>query len=132
LVSSAIGSHASKLLKDGLNKPKKGIDAGDHPPITPTLNVPSGLVGDDARFYIILNICRVYNYVASHFLATLSYDAVIENKNITLKLDGNDDTFKLSGTKVISYGYTEVFKICFDNKIMNWITLTNTTIPDLK
>lgn len=29
------GSYASTLMKKGFNKPRKGVDAGDHPPITP-------------------------------------------------------------------------------------------------
>ena len=29
------GSYARDLLTEGLTKPKKGLDAGDHPPITP-------------------------------------------------------------------------------------------------
>ncbi len=29
------GQYAASLLKNGFNKPKKGVDAGDHPPITP-------------------------------------------------------------------------------------------------
>mmetsp|Transcript_9506 Transcript_9506/g.6865 ORF Transcript_9506/g.6865 Transcript_9506/m.6865 type:complete len:90 (+) Transcript_9506:521-790(+) len=33
--SSDWGDFASDLLKNGVNKPKKGVDAGDHPPITP-------------------------------------------------------------------------------------------------
>lgn len=33
--SSDYGEYASKLLRDGYEKPRKGHDAGDHPPITP-------------------------------------------------------------------------------------------------
>ena len=29
------GQYASSLLNGGMVKPKKGVDAGDHPPITP-------------------------------------------------------------------------------------------------
>jgi DNA topoisomerase-3 len=29
------GTYASNLLKNGFNQPRKGVDAGDHPPITP-------------------------------------------------------------------------------------------------
>jgi len=32
------GKFAKKLLSDGFTKPKGGKDAGDHPPITPTIN----------------------------------------------------------------------------------------------
>jgi len=43
--SMSYGRFAKKLLKDGFTKPKGGKDAGDHPPITPTINYPSGLSG---------------------------------------------------------------------------------------
>ena len=29
------GKYASTLLKDGISAPKEGVNAGDHPPITP-------------------------------------------------------------------------------------------------
>jgi len=29
------GDYVRKLLEEGHNKPRKGVDAGDHPPITP-------------------------------------------------------------------------------------------------
>jgi len=29
------GNYANKLLKEGIETPKQGIDKGDHPPITP-------------------------------------------------------------------------------------------------
>lgn len=29
------GEYASRLLREGYAKPKKGVDVGDHPPITP-------------------------------------------------------------------------------------------------
>lgn len=42
--------------------PKKGIDAGDHPPITPTSRSPSDLSGLDSSFYLL---------VAKNFLASI-------------------------------------------------------------
>ena len=43
---------------------KKGMDAGDHPPITPMRKAEQGeLSGDD---------WRLYDYVTRHFIATLS------------------------------------------------------------
>jgi DNA topoisomerase-3 len=33
--SSDYGEYANGLLKNGFNKPRQGVDAGDHPPITP-------------------------------------------------------------------------------------------------
>ena len=32
------GDYAKQLLNDGVNRPLKGKDAGDHPPITPMQN----------------------------------------------------------------------------------------------
>lgn len=35
------------LLADGLNKPRKGSDAGDHPPITPMRAASEGELGGE-------------------------------------------------------------------------------------
>jgi len=36
------GYFAKNLLKNGHNKPKAGLDAGDHPPITPVRSATQG------------------------------------------------------------------------------------------
>ena len=66
--SDKFGSCAKNLLKDGFQKPPKGVDAGDHPPITPVRSANSDeLSGIDLR---------IYEYIASNFLACISKDAV--------------------------------------------------------
>ena len=40
------GDHAQALLKDGFSKPRKGADAGDHPPITPVRAAQPGQLKD--------------------------------------------------------------------------------------
>jgi DNA topoisomerase-3 len=56
------GSYAATLLATGLQRPKKGVDAGDHPPITPVRSAaPGELVGD---------MERLYDMITRHFLAT--------------------------------------------------------------
>jgi DNA topoisomerase III len=46
---------------------------GDHPPITPTVNVPNALYGDEVR---------VYEYITKYFLATISPDAKFSRTNV--------------------------------------------------
>jgi DNA topoisomerase-3 len=53
------------LLEIGINKPKKGSDAGDHPPITPMRAVSSRDLDSDSQ--------RVYIYIVKHFLASVSF-----------------------------------------------------------
>lgn len=53
----------TSLLQSGVNKPRKGADAGDHPPITPMRSASAELQGD---------ALRIYNYIVSHFIATVS------------------------------------------------------------
>lgn len=40
------GKFAQKLIKNGFNRPKKGVDAGDHPPITPVKAATRHDLGD--------------------------------------------------------------------------------------
>lgn len=40
------GEHAQLLLKDGYKKPRQGVDAGDHPPITPVRLAGPGQLRD--------------------------------------------------------------------------------------
>ena len=61
------GKSAKELLRDGFQKPRKGVDAGDHPPITPVRA---------ASFDELDGIeLRIYEYITSNFLACISRDA---------------------------------------------------------
>lgn len=55
------------MLNAGLSASKKGVDVGDHPPITPTENVPHSLAGAEKG---------LYEYVAKMFLASHSGDCI--------------------------------------------------------
>ena len=50
----------------GINRPRKGTDAGDHPPITPMRSASESELGHDGW--------RLYEYITKHFIATVSYD----------------------------------------------------------
>lgn len=84
-----------------MRNPKGGKDVGDHPPITPTNKVPSREnLGNDEW--------RVYEYVARHFLATISPDAKLTKRAVTFKAGQHE--FTLSGSSTLSPGFTEVFE----------------------
>lgn len=58
------GSYVKEILAEGINRPKKGKDVGDHPPITPMKATRrSDLDGDS---------WKLYDYIVRHFLATVS------------------------------------------------------------
>lgn len=59
------GDQAQAILSRGIKKPRKGSDAGDHPPITPMKGDNEGrLSGDHAK---------LYEYIVKHFLATVCF-----------------------------------------------------------
>lgn len=61
--SSDWGVEVRELLSSGINKPRKGTDKGDHPPITPMRAAnQSDLDGDS---------WRLYDYITRHFIATV-------------------------------------------------------------
>lgn len=82
-----------------MRNPKGGKDVGDHPPITPTNKTASRdmLHGDE---------WRVYEYVARHFMATISPDAKITKRAVTFQTGPYE--FTLNGSVTQSLGFTEV------------------------
>lgn len=58
------GDHVRKILSTGINRPKKGHNAGDHPPITPMKHATRNELDGDAW--------RLYDYITRHFIATVS------------------------------------------------------------
>jgi len=51
-------------------KPKKGVDAGDHPPITPVKSAFKGDLRDHEW--------KLYNFIARNFFGSISRDAVYD------------------------------------------------------
>ena len=94
------------------NKPKWGVDQGDHPPITPTNKVFKGGHGQD---------WKLYDFVCRHFLGTISQDAKFANTNI--QFASGEHKFKINGSIVKNKGFTE---------ITPWIKLSDKIIPEFK
>lgn len=62
------GSTVREILRDGIQKPKKGHDAGDHPPITPMRCADRNQLDHDSW--------RLYEYITKHFIGTVSIGAL--------------------------------------------------------
>lgn len=73
--NSEWGSYATKLLKGGKVNPKKGVDAGDHPPITP--------VKSASRDDLYDREWKLYNFIARNFFASISPDATYDQVKVT-------------------------------------------------
>ncbi|XP_047507915.1 DNA topoisomerase 3-beta-1 isoform X2 [Pieris napi] len=96
--SNKWGADVRALIANGINKPKKGKDVGDHPPITPMkLASDSELDGD---------MWRIYDYVTRHFIATLSRDCRFLSTVITFEV--GTETFSYTGNTLVDPGYTEI------------------------
>ncbi|PAV87722.1 hypothetical protein WR25_03759 [Diploscapter pachys] len=91
------GHIARNILEQGVQKPKKGEDKGDHPPITPMKPSNGQLSGDSAR---------VYDYVTQHFIATLMGPCIYEITTIRLKC--GEEELTLQGRDTIVPGFTEI------------------------
>nr|XP_015221342.1 PREDICTED: DNA topoisomerase 3-beta-1 [Lepisosteus oculatus] len=86
------------LLSEGLNHPRKGSDAGDHPPITPMRSASENELGSDGW--------RLYEYITRHFIATVSHDCKYLQTTIVFSI--GTETFICTGKTLISAGFTEV------------------------
>ncbi|XP_009436164.1 DNA topoisomerase 3-beta-1 isoform X3 [Pan troglodytes] len=87
-----------RLLAEGINRPRKGHDAGDHPPITPMKSATEAELGGDAW--------RLYEYITRHFIATVSHDCKYLQSTISFRI--GPELFTCSGKTVLSPGFTEV------------------------
>lgn len=79
-------------------KPRRGHDAGDHPPITPLKNASRADFSDNDSW-------RVYDYICRHFIASLSQDLLY--KCITYNVLLGDENFYCSCNSLIRAGFTE-------------------------
>lgn len=100
------GDYVKGLLAEGVARPRAGVDAGDHPPITPVRALDPAEYGGDQG--------RLYELVTRHFLATLSHDArFLQTKVLLSSVCG--ETFTVSGKIMIDPGYLAVLlqsKVC--------------------
>ena len=106
------GEYVRDLLDNGVHVPKSGVDAGDHPPITPMrVAVESDLMGDG---------WRLYEYICRHFIASVSPDCkTLKSKAVFLV---GKERFKLSGKRVSSPGFAG---------IMPWLLPKDDIMPDM-
>ncbi|CAG0921960.1 unnamed protein product [Notodromas monacha] len=86
------------LMRLGVNRPKKGHDAGDHPPITPMKAMSFGDM-DPESF-------RLYIFIVQHFLATVHYDC--KYLSTTLEAVIGSEIFSCTGVTPINPGYTSI------------------------
>ena len=99
------------MLDNGHNRRKKGVDAGDHPPITPVAMARQYDLGDREW--------KIYSFITRSFLGCISTDATYDSCAIMLECGG--EQFKTTGRVLIKPGFLE---------IMNWHSGEDTVIPD--
>lgn len=95
--SSEFGSEAQAILGN-INPPRKGKDAGDHPPITP-MKLASRSDFDRDHW-------RVYDFICRHFLGTISKD--LKYLTTTVKLRMGMEVFSCTANVLIDPGFTNV------------------------
>lgn len=100
--SSEFGEDASNILND-FQQARKGVDVGDHPPITP-MKLMERRDNDNDTW-------EIYRYICRHFMATLSRD--LKYRTTTAKFNINGEIFTANSNELIEAGYT---------KVMTWQT----------
>lgn len=96
------GAYVTRLLREGPNKSRGGVDMGDHPPITPCRSANAGELSGD--------MARVYDLVVRHFIASVSADAVWRSTRVDFAIEGLGEkgTFTVRGKQPVSPGFLEV------------------------
>lgn len=92
------GDYATKLLNSShVAKSNRGVDCGDHPPITPTSSSSSHLRSQERR---------LYDMIVRHFLASVSPSCVYAQS--IAKFRCAREEFEAKGLRVIEPGFTEI------------------------
>lgn len=78
---------------------QSGTDVGDHPPITPARSATEADVGGGDAW-------RIYDYIARHFLASLSPDCVYQRTSAGFTAGG--ESFSASGVSPVRAGFTAI------------------------
>ncbi|XP_008792952.1 DNA topoisomerase 3-beta isoform X1 [Phoenix dactylifera] len=104
------GNDVRALLADGFHKPRCGLDAGDHPPITPMRSATEDMLGNDAW--------RLYQYICQHFIGTVSPDCHYTRTKVEFAAGG--ELFHSVGQRVTAKGFTS---------IMPWMAVGEKNLP---
>lgn len=112
--NSALKKYCHELMGLGINLPKKGVDQGDHPPITPTTKMPSFNDLSGAELHL-------YDFILRNFIGSLSYDAKFKKTNCVFMF-GNEK-FNLEGISPDYQGFLDV---------VNWGHTQTKTLPEMK
>ena len=100
LQSDVYKDYASKLLKSGTLKPRNGdISDGFHQPIHPIKCALKGELGTSEWL--------VYDFITRHFLASLSKDAVGNEKTVRVKM--GREYFTINTLDVQDKNYLEIY-----------------------
>lgn len=94
------GEYAKGLLERPVPRNhRRGVDAGDHPPITPVS------AACDVRS-MRAHERRLYDMIVRHFLASVSPPCLYERSSATLRCCMED--FEMSGVRILDPGFTEI------------------------
>lgn len=92
------GEFARRVLNEGGANPRNGKKTDNaHPPIHPT-KPGTGLTGREAQ---------IYELITRHFLACVSKDAIGNETNITINMNGEE--FTTSGLIILEKNYLDVY-----------------------
>lgn len=98
------GAYARRLLDDKTwARPRRGTDAGDHPPITPTAPFDGGGAPG-----------RLYELVARRFLAAVSPDATRRAQEVVIRDLATGETFTFAREVLLAPGFLEVLQKRYD------------------
>nr|BAA20009.1 topoisomerase-III [Homo sapiens] len=100
-----------RLLAEGINRPRKGHDAGDHPPITPMKSATEAELGTALIPYPVC-FQGGKGELRQHFIATVSHDCKYLQSTISFRI--GPELFTCSGKTVLSPGHTTgpAFLLC--------------------
>ncbi len=101
-IHSLYGKYSKSLIKEGRFTPTKGRkDAGDHPPITPLLNLEL----NNPKFKSDIHK-KVYDILTRHYLALFGNNAL--EINTLLRVEINKELFKTTISSLKSEGFLEI------------------------
>lgn len=95
--------YAENLILKGFKPTRGGRDDKAHPPIHPTRIAYEQVITEEFS----RNAWKIYDFIARHFLATLSKPALIESQRLELEIE--EEKFIAEGLKIIEENYLEIY-----------------------